>query len=69
MNPRRLSPRQEQIVELVVAHRMSYTEIAVCLGISVHTVRSHVGEIGRKLGGGSPQKAMAKHYLHPQEAA
>lgn len=60
-------------MELVVAHCMSYAEVGRELGVSVHTVRSHVEDIYRRLGcdGGSPRKAMARHFrdVHARRAA
>lgn len=41
---RPLTPRQQQIVALIVAHK-SYEQIATALGCSVHTVAAHVRHI------------------------
>lgn len=57
-----LSPRQLEIVELVVGQSMVYKQVALALGISEHTVRTHVEEIGRRLGG-TPRKVMARYYF------
>ena len=43
-----LSPRQREIVELVGRDGLSYKGVARSLGISVHTVRTHVEGICRR---------------------
>lgn len=55
----RLSPRQEQIVELVCVHGMSYPEVAEELGIATGTVRVYIDRIRTTNGlDMSPRKAL-----------
>ena len=47
----KLTPRQEQIVELVCGpRRLSYPAVAVELGISLYTVQHHAQQIRWRLG-------------------
>lgn len=65
---RSLSPRQREIAVLVVLHRLTYREIADELGISYHTVLSHVEAIPR-IDGETPQKAMARYCREQSQVA
>ena len=50
MSPRHLTPRQEQIVELVCGpRRLSYPKVAAELGISPNTILSHIEKIRERL--------------------
>ena len=49
----RISPREREVVDLVVVGR-STADIAIVLGISVKTVEAHRTGINRKLGTHSP---------------
>ena len=62
--PVELSPRMEEILELVGGRGMTYREAADELGISEHTVRSHVEEIARRLDSQlKPRNAMVRCWF------
>jgi DNA-binding CsgD family transcriptional regulator len=52
--------RRERELLLLLAQGCSYAEIAVHLGISLHTVGSHVKNCYRKLGARSAAHALAR---------
>ena len=59
-----LSPRMEEILELVGGRGMTYGEAADELGISEHTVRSYVEEIARRIGSElKPRDAMVRYWF------
>lgn len=65
MTPKHLTPRQEQIVELVCGpRRLSYPKVAAELGISFYTVLSHVEVIRVRLDAGDvcARVAMGAYY-------
>ncbi len=45
-----ISPREWEVVDLVVKTNLSYSEIGVSLGIGTETVKTYVGRTGKKLG-------------------
>lgn len=45
-----ISPREWEVVDLVVKTDLSYSEIGVSLGIGTETVKTYVGRTGKKLG-------------------
>jgi DNA-binding CsgD family transcriptional regulator len=51
---------RERDVLVLLAHGYRYTEIAVRLGISVHTVGTHVKHFYRKLGARSAAHAVTR---------
>jgi DNA-binding CsgD family transcriptional regulator len=54
-----LTPREAAILRLVAKGRTS-EEIAIALGISVTTVKWHIGNVLRKLGASSRAEAVAQ---------
>ncbi len=62
--PVELSPRMEEIVELVGGRGKSYRETSEELGISEHTVRTYVEEIARRLDSElKPRDAMVRYWF------
>lgn len=57
----RLSPRMEQVCELVAGRGLSYPEVAAELGISESTVKTYVEAIAVRLKT-QPRKGMFKYY-------
>ena len=45
----RLSPREAQVLEMI-PKGLTNSEVAECLGVSVHAVKFHLASIYRKLG-------------------
>jgi DNA-binding NarL/FixJ family response regulator len=60
-DPTRLTPREEQVLRLL-AEGASNEAIAVELHISVNTVRTHVQQVLRKLGGGRRLAAVRRAH-------
>ena len=63
--PHGLTPREQDVLELL-SHGDYYKEIADALGISVHTVCSHIHHIYEKLHVRSRAQAIAKYTIPPQ---
>lgn len=53
-----LSPREREVLALL-ATPMTWAEIAVRLGVSKNTIKTHTGAIYRKLGASSRREAVA----------
>lgn len=54
----RLSPRERQIVECVGGEGLSNPATARKLGISIHTLKTHVRRIVKKAGDGRPPREL-----------
>ena len=55
----RLTPRESDVIRLI-ARGCTYVQVADCLGISLHTVTSHVKNAYRKLGARSGAAAVMR---------
>ena len=63
--PQGLTPREQDVLKLL-SHGDYYKEIADALGVSVHTVATHVHNIYEKLHVRSRAQAIAKYTIPPQ---
>jgi DNA-binding NarL/FixJ family response regulator len=63
--PQGLTPREQDVLKLL-SHGDYYKEIADALGVSVHTVATHVHNIYEKLHVRSRARAIAKYTIPPQ---
>lgn len=60
----RLTPREREVVELLVAGVTSSAQLAAELGITVHSVRTHIENCRRKFGVTSRAQIVAKAYQY-----
>ena len=65
---RPLSPRMEEVVELVVGQGLLYKQAAETMGIAEQSVKNYAGEIGRRVGK-RPPRAMVWYYYNVLRAA